>query len=63
MARPDVRLELYLRSGQVVVVDAVDWKFEGGMLPTLTWTPIAEGRRLVHVSLEDVAAIVEVSGG
>ena len=55
-----MRLQITLKSGAQIEADVEDWTFQ--RMPTrLTWvTPDNAKQRLVHVDMDQVAAIVRV---
>lgn len=58
------KLEITLRSGATISVDVTEWKYERGYSDKLTWKTPDRARnksRLVHVDLDEVVAIVEVT--
>lgn len=58
-----MKLEITFKSGAQILADVEDnWKFEKrGTAVSLTWTtPDRAQRRLVHVDMEEVVAIVRV---
>lgn len=60
-----VRLEIHLKGGGSFAVDVVDWKFvKNAGVRSLEWeTPVdfKGRRRLAHVSMDEVVALVEVT--
>ena len=57
-----MKLEITFKSGATVSMDVKEWSYETGYAEKFTWkTPDrAHRRRLVHVDLDEVVAIVEV---
>jgi len=59
-----IQLEIHLKGGGSFTADVEEWRFKkSGGETSLTWkTPARSScRRLVHVDLTEVAAIVEVT--
>jgi hypothetical protein len=56
-----MRLQITLKSGAQIEADVDDWTFQNGAVKRLTWvTPENAKQRLVHVDMDQVAAIVRV---
>jgi phage-related protein len=56
-----MRLQITLKSGAQIEADVDDWMFQNGAVKRLTWvTPENAKQRLVHVDMDQVAAIVRV---
>lgn len=64
MNRPKkIRLQVTLKSGAQVEFDCIDWEFQKGQLGprTFRWDATGCDNKLIHVDLDEVAAIVRLS--
>lgn len=56
-----VRTRIYLKSGQILEVDATkfEWKYTGNEITSITWKTVTP-ENLLYINLESIAAISQL---